>query len=246
MSIARRSLFLSAPALLLGRHQARAAGALRLERVDDTTMALTADGVARPLLLSGTKIRLLAPLPLGDSSLAAAMFTLAGGNAWLDIAAIARHDGLRIYLLALEPIAWRGRDGARLATRLSATGDRLGLRLRREAALPRSPTLWQREAWTDYLRWEKPLDGTPGRLVDAPVRPPLPETRQHAIALLRRQAATLVASSPAALNPALLAEVGLQAATFSLSVSVPPSMPAAPAGSRIPANEALPTDRIAT
>jgi hypothetical protein len=90
--------------------------------------------------------------------------------------------------------------------------------LRRDSAVAASATLWRREEWTDYLRWVAPLG-----LVDAPVRAPLPGTRQAAVAEWRRRAAGLLAGG-GRLDAAGLAAAGLQEAGFSLSVSMQPSM----------------------
>lgn len=218
MTIARRSFLMAAPCLALAR-QARAAPALRLEPVEAGRIALTSPRIRRPLLLPAEQARLQAPLSLGGHDLAVVRFTLRDGDAVLEIAAIAQVADDAIALLALEPLAWRGADGARLNTQLAAAGDRSRLRLLRDYAVARGPTLWEREGWTDFLAWN-----SASGLSDAPVRPPPPDTRQYQLAMLRQRAAALVADDPPAITPAMLAAIGFQAATFSLSVKAQPSM----------------------
>jgi len=146
------------------------------------------------LLLPGGGARLLAPLTCGGEVVTVAGFVLEGVGARVEWAALA---------MALEPLGWRGSGGARMETRLVGTGDRLQVLCRRDTAVPAGPTLWRREAWTDFLAWQAPAG-----LVDAPVRAPLPGTRQHVVAGWRQAAASLVSTAPSIVPPALLSDIG--------------------------------------
>lgn len=216
MPLSRRSLLLTVPMLLAGPARA-AVPALGLERVGDM-VALTGPGVRRALLLPAPGARLLAPVAVGGETMAVAAFRQEDGEAAVDWAALAMVLDGTVALLALEPLAWKA-GGARMATRLSTAGDRRQIALQRDSAVPASPTLWRREAWTDYLAWRAPVG-----LADAPVRVPPAGTRQAAVAEWRRRAAALAAREPAAITPALLAEAGLQAAGLSLATSLQPSI----------------------
>jgi hypothetical protein len=216
MLLRRRSLLLVAPLLLAAPARAAVPG-LELERVGDQ-VALTGRGIRRPLLLPATGARLLAPLAAGGEVLVVAAFRQEDGEAAMDWGALAMTLDGTVALLALEPLAWRA-GGARMATRISAAGDRRQVAFQRDSAVPASPTLWRREAWTDYLAWRTPVG-----LADAPVRVPPAGTRQAVVAEWRRRAAALVAREPAAITPALLAEAGLQAAGLSLATSRQPSI----------------------
>lgn len=216
MPLRRRSLLLTVPMVLAGPARAAVPG-LGLERVGDQ-VAVTGPGVRRALLLPATGARLLAPVAAGGETLAVAAFRQEDGEAAVDWGALAMTLDGTVALLALEPLTWKA-GGARMATRISAAGDRRQIALQRDSAVPASPTLWRREAWTDYLAWRVPIG-----LADAPVRAPLAGTRQAVVAEWRRRAAALVAREPAAITPALLAEAGLQAAGLSLATSRQPSI----------------------
>ncbi len=215
MRLSRRAVF--AASLLLVRP---AWAAPRLEAGPEGFVALTAPGVRRALLLPAAGARLLPAIACGGEVVAVASFklergTLEGGTLEGDgtrmewaVLALARDDAMA--LLALEPVSWRGAGGARMTTRLLASGDRRQVIFRRESAVAESTTLWRREAWTDYLAWQAPVGRERAGLVDAPVRAPLAGTRQEAVAALRRRAAGVVAAGPAVLSPALLAEAGLR------------------------------------
>lgn len=194
--------------------------------------ALTGPGIRRPLLVPASAARLWSGLECGRERLSVARFAQEDGGAVLEWAAVALALDGEVALLALEPLAWRAASpgnigGARMATRFSATGDRRQVLWRRDVAVPDGPTLWRREAWTDYLAWTPPCG-----LVDAPVRAALPGTQQHMVAQWRRRAAALVMAAPHALTPGVLAGAGLQAASFSLAVSATPLM-RQPSGPRI-------------
>jgi len=215
MALPRRALLLAAPCLLVRPAQA---ATLRLEQAADGLAALTGPGIRRPLLLPAQSTTLLPTLACGGETLAVATFRDASNGAALDWLVLALPQDGTVALLALEPLTWRS-DAARMNTRISASGDRMRLLCHRDSASRETPTLWRRETWTDHLAWAPPC-----ALADAPVRPPLPGTRQHALAHWRRRAAALVDTAPTTLSPAVLAAAGLQAATFSLSVSITPSM----------------------
>jgi len=215
MALPRRALLLAAPYLLVRPAQA---ATLRLEPAADGLAALTGPGIRRPLRLPARAARMLPTLACGGETLAVAAFRDAADGAALDWLVLALPQDGSIALLALEPLTWRT-DATRMNTRISAAGDRMRLLCQRDSASRETSTLWRRETWTDHLAWTPPCT-----LADAPVRPPLPGTRQHALALWRHRAAALVDTAPTALSPAVLAAAGLQAATFSLAVSITPSM----------------------
>lgn len=206
----------------------RAQGArATIEALPDDSSLLRWPGVAAGFALPTPRASLLATLPIGSLTVIAVGLARAEGAARLDLAALIAADGAALRLVGLEVMGWHGADGARLSTRLAGVGDRSRVRLLRQSALPLGPTRWEREHWTDYLAL-----GAGPRLVDAPVRAPLPETRQHALAQHRMRAAALVDAADNQLTTALLDQAGLQVATFSLSVSAQPSMRQAPSGPR--------------
>ena len=235
MLLARRTLLSAAPLFLsaIASAAARAPSArLRLEPALADMVALTGPGIRRPLLLPAAGTVLLAELACGSENLTVARFALEDDGAMLEWAAVALAQDGAVTLLALEPLAWRaapqiGRPSARMATRFASAGDRSRVLWQRDVAVRETPTLWRREAWTDYLAWTPPHG-----LADAPVRPPVPGTHQHQVAQWRRRAAALVASAPRALTPAALASAGLQAASFSLATSATPLI-RQPSGPRI-------------
>jgi hypothetical protein len=218
MDMARRSLLLAAPLLLLAGRARAGLGGLRLEAAGEGQVALTGPGVRRALVLPATGARLLAPVACGGEVLAVAAFRQEEAGAAVEWGALALALDGAVALLALEPLAWRA-GAARMATRMNSAGDRRQVAFQRDSALQETATLWRREAWTDYLAWRAPAG-----LADAPVRTPPAGTRQAVVAGWRKRAAALVAASPAAVTPALLAEAGLQAAGLSLATSMQPSM----------------------
>ena len=231
MKLSRRALLLAAP-VVMSRTAHASPAPLRLEPAVEGMVALTGPGIRQPLLLPGRGARLLPALRCGGELLSVVVVALEEAGAVLDWAVVALALDDQVALLALEPLAWRGAakpeiGAPRLATRFSTTGDRSRVQWQREAAVPESPTLWRREAWTDYLAWAPPCG-----LADAPVRAPRPGTHQHLVAQWRQRAAALVASAPRAVTPELLASAGLQAANFSLAVSATPLM-RQPSGPRI-------------
>ena len=231
MKLSRRVLLLAAPAVLSRTAHASPAP-MRLEPATEGMVALTGPGIRQALLLPGLGARLLPALRCGGELLSVVNIALEEAGAVLDCAVVTLALDDQVALLALEPLAWRGAakpgiGAARLTTRLSTTSDRNHVQWQREVAVPESPTLWRREAWTDYLAWTPPY-----RLADAPVRAALPETHQHRVAQWRQRAAALAASAPHALTPELLARAGLQATSFSLAVNATPLI-RQPSGPRI-------------
>jgi hypothetical protein len=200
MRLSRRATF-AAPLLLMRPAWA----ASRLEAGPEGFAALTAPGVRNALLLPAAGARLLPAITCGGEAVAVASFALEAGAVRMEWAVLALAQDDAMALLALEPLSWRGPGGARMATRLAASGDRRQVIFRRESAVPETPTLWRREAWTDYLAWR-----VPAGLADAPVRAPMAGTKQDAVAAWRRRAAVVVAAGPRVLAPALLAAAGLQ------------------------------------
>ncbi len=203
MVLTRRALIAAAPLLLSGVARASAV-ALRLEAAGEAMVALTAAGIRQPLLLPAQGARLLPGLACGGEQLGLVGFAQAADGAVLEwVALVLVLDG-SMALVALEPLAWRDRGGARMTSRFAGTGDRRQVQWQRDVAVPAGPTLWRREAWTDYLAWTPPVG-----LVDAPVRATPVGTQQHLVAQWRRRAAALVAAGPRAVTPAVLAEAGL-------------------------------------
>ena len=182
----RRTLLalpLLAPALL-GRPPARAA---------------EPDGEARTMLggiaVPAARARLLATPRLGGAPAAVLAFAADLETGERDLFAVVAQGRL----VALDLLSWRGSDGGRLYTRLSAVPDGRRLRLQRVAACPRGRG-WRREEWTDYLAWQED-----GPMADAPVRPVLAGTWQAALAAQRQAVLALLAVGLRGVPPALLA-----------------------------------------
>jgi hypothetical protein len=207
MPLARRALF-ALP--LLALTPAPAAGAFVLEPLADGA-TLRRDGVAGTVAFAGGTIRLVSTLALGSEAVAAVGVARESGGATLDLFAFCGTVHGALQLLGIEVAAWHGANGAHLATRAAATADGSRIVLQRQAALPRSPTLWRREVWTDYLGAR-----ADDILADAPVHPPLAGTMQAALAGLRARGRTWLATPRHALTPADLAAIGLDTATFAI------------------------------
>ncbi len=151
------------------------------------------------------RARVLATLVMGalasPSLVAVVQFAVDTAAAKQDLIGFVNDKGR---LLALEPGDWqeRGQYAATLTTRVSMFADRRHIALERSAALHTAG--WHRESWTDYLRAD---DAT---LMDAPQRPILAGTFQHA--LLGRRAALAAMLGPPPIDvPQLLLEAARNA-----------------------------------
>jgi hypothetical protein len=111
--------------------------------------------------------------------------------------------GCNGWVLALEPLRWRGPHGEILHTRPTLISDWRHLRLERDASVPRGRTHYH-ESWTDYLLW---TDG--GVMRNDPVRTPLPGTLQAALAPTRAAMAGLISVGLHGVPPALLRDCPL-------------------------------------
>ena len=141
------------------------------------------------------RARLVATVPLGPSQAALVAFAADLPEGLRELVVVT--DGTRV--LALELLAWRGEDGSRLQTRLSAVTDRQRLRLERGAAAPRGRGI-RREDWTDYLRWQPE-----GPMLDAPVRPVLAGTWQEGLAAQRANMRVMLLPGLHGVPPGLIA-----------------------------------------
>jgi len=154
-------------------------------RMPDERLAFRAIGLEPAITLPAARARRTALLPIAGRQVAVLAFGAdPSADATLDLAAIVGWDGARLRVLALEVLRWQAADGGGFSTRLTATGDRTRLLLRRDAAAPRGALRWQRESWTDVLAWH---DGA--ALADDPVRAPLPQSWQARLAAARARVA---------------------------------------------------------
>ena len=154
-------------------------------------LAFRAAGLAPAITLPGARARLAALLPIAGRQVAVLAFAAdpASGAGQLDLAAIVGWDGAGLRVLAIEVVRWQAPGGGWLGTRVLATADRTRLLLQRDAAAPRGLRPWQRESWTDLLAWR---DGA--ALADAPAQPPLPQTWQARLAVVRARVASRLAT----------------------------------------------------
>jgi len=178
------------------------------------------------LILPATRARILARLALGGHPLAAIGFAwdqadgAVGDPAAIDLVAFVAFDRSEPpRLLALELMTYANPatsdpGSLRLDTRVTATSDGARIRLARNAACYRSPTLVTRSAWIDYLAWN---DGGP--LADAPIHPPPPGSIAAELASRRARVRIALAAPVAEITPALLNDMRL----------FRPLMPSAPA-----------------
>ncbi|KAA5609353.1 hypothetical protein [Rhodovastum atsumiense] len=134
------------------------------------------------LRVPAARARVLCRFPLGGVEAACLAFAADRPEAIRDLLAVAAPGRL----VALETLSWRGEDGSRMATRVSAVPDGRHLRLERTLRIPAGRAV-QRESWTDYLVWrnDAPME-------DAPVRPVLPGTWQAMFSLLRARTRTML------------------------------------------------------
>jgi hypothetical protein len=176
-----------------GRLRPGTVSALLFTPLPQERLAFHADRVAGTIVIPVARAAIRAVLPLADREVALLSFAAdpAAPNpaGLLDMAAIIGWDGTALRLLALEVLRWTedagGGPGARLATRITASGDRSCLLLARDAAAARGALTTRRESWTDLLAWRGG-----DALADAAARAPAPGTWQAGLA---RQRACLIA-----------------------------------------------------
>jgi hypothetical protein len=199
MLLSRRALF-PAAALLIARPAA--ATHMALEPAGDDQAAFRIDGIDGAITLPAARARIAFALPIGGRAVAGVAFAADAPGASLDLVALCGWDGACLRIVGLETLSYAGADGASVASRFAGVGDRTRLRIERTASVPRHglPLRW--ENWTDLLAWH---DQAP--LADAPVRPPLPGTRQAALAAGRARAAALLNEPCQAVSALMIAAV---------------------------------------
>ena len=206
MILPSRRLLLAASAALLA---ARRVGAeslrgrparMALEPDDPDQVMFSREGVIGAVALPQARARIAFVLPIAGREVAGIAFGSDGRGATLDLVALVGWDGACLRILGLEVLKASGPDGALLSSRFAGVGDRTRLSITRTAADPRPglPKRW--ENFTDYLAW---CELAP--LADAPVRPPLPGTRQAALSAVRANVIGLLSPPCQAVGPALLA-----------------------------------------
>ena len=195
--LSRRGLL--AGAALLASRPANAAR-LALDPAGDDQAALRFDGIDGAITVPAARARIVFALPIINRTVAGVAFATDLPAATLDLVALCGWDGACLRVLGLEIFTFAGPDGASLASRFAGVGDRTRLRIERTAALPRPglPLRW--ESFTDLLAWR---DQAP--LADDPVRPPLPGTRQAALAAARARIAALLSEPSQAVTVPMLA-----------------------------------------
>jgi hypothetical protein len=150
-------------------------------------VAFRIDGIDGAITLPAVRARIAFALPIAGREVAGVAFAADPPGGSLDLVALCGWDGACLRILGLEILSYAGADGASLASCFAGVGDRSRLRIERTASVPRHglPLRW--ESWTDLVAWR---DQAP--LADAPVRPPLPGTRQAALAAGRARVFTLL------------------------------------------------------
>jgi hypothetical protein len=149
------------------------------------------------VLVPAARARAMAKVRLGNQEAAFLAFAADVPEGERELFAIAA--GGRI--IAIEVLSWRGNDGSRLFSRLSAVPDGRRVRLERTASAPRGRGV-RHEAWTDYLACQ------PGAaMTDAPARAVLAGTWQAALAEQRAEILSLLAVNLSGIPTSLVAAV---------------------------------------
>ena len=179
-----------------------AAARLALEPAGDDQAALGFDGIEGAITLPSARARIAFALPVAGREVAGVAFGADAAGTTIDLVALCGWDGACLRLLGLEVLSLTGPGGANLASRFAGVGDRTRLRVDRTAAVPRPglPLRW--ESFSDFLAWREQAP-----LADAPVRPPLPGTRQAVLAAGRARVAMLLREPCQAVTPQMLAAV---------------------------------------
>lgn len=199
----RRGVLAGALALLPG-----AAGAQIASLAPDGP-ALRWPGLPGQVTLSAGPARTLAMQTVAGTTTTAVALTDSAPASQIELLIIAGHDGKAPRILAIEVLQWQGPEG-RLNSRPVVDIEKQTLILDRTSAMRKTPTLWQREAWRDFLMW----DGT--MLVDKPVRAAMGGTHQAILGLVRSRTLTWLATPRQALTAGNLVELGVDARSFSL------------------------------
>lgn len=201
----RRLLLAASAALLVTRH----AGAenvrdrparMALEPNDPDRVMFSRQGLAGAVAVPQSRARIAFVLPIAGRDVAGIAFAADTPDTTTDLVALVGWDGAMLRILGLEVLKSSGPDGARLSSRFAGVGDRTRLSITRTAANPRPglPKRW--ESFTDYLAWH-----ALSPLADAPVRAPLPGTRQAALSAVRATVIGLLSPPCQAVGPDLLA-----------------------------------------
>ncbi len=103
-------------------------------------------------------------------------------------------------LLALDLLSWSGPANGSIATHVAVMPDHRHITLERAAARHASHGGWLRETWTDYWLW------TGSGLTNAPPRPILAGTWQHALSIRRAALAKSLTPTRNAITQGMLAE----------------------------------------
>jgi hypothetical protein len=200
MSLLSRRLVLAGAALLAVRPAA--AARLALDPSGDDPAALRFDGIEGAITLPPARARVAFTLPIAGREVAGVAFGADPPGVTLDLVALCGWDGAVLRVLGLEVLSFAGPDGANLASRFASVGDRTRLSIERTAAAPRPglPLRW--ENFTDFLAWREQAP-----LANAPVRAPLPGTRQAALAVGRARVAALLGEPCQSVTAEMIAAV---------------------------------------
>ncbi len=174
--------------------------------IDDALLRITIEGVVVPFEIPALRARLLSILPVADREVMIVAFGVdREPSITQDLIAIIGWDGSTERILGIENLSWHRADGADLSLRLFATADRRRLLLSYLATIPRrSATDLVRTGWNDFLQWQ---DGA--ALVDAPPRPPIPDSAQRYLADIRARVLARIAAPSCSISAPELAPTGL-------------------------------------
>lgn len=176
-------------------------------RIEGERLRLDFAGRPTPILLPARRARLVVALALAGREVLVVAFAGDRDDAAataLDLVAMIGSDGVRLGILGVEMLSWKGRAGAGFDTMIDAPGHGTVLRLARVASPPQAATASRHLTWTDYLAWRQG-----GPLADAAPRPPLAGTWQAALAAVRAAVAALLTPIPTTLTVNLLAPTGI-------------------------------------
>ena len=140
---------------------------------------------------------MISVLHLRAMAIAALSFAVDPPDATQDVLALVNADG---HLLALERLTCRRAGVGGIVTQVAMMPDREHISLQRHATS--NAGLVRQESWTDYLRVSE------RSLVNAPQRPPLAGTWQHALSEERQQCESLMADAQTHVPPAALTLLG--------------------------------------
>lgn len=167
-------------------------------------------GLAGQVTLPGWSPRTMALPPIAGTSLTAVALTDTAPASTLEILLLARNDGKTPRILALEVLQWQSPEG-RLNARVITESDPNLLIFDRTSAIRKTPTLWLREVWRDFLGWDSDV------LVDHPLRQPMRGSQQATLALFRSRTYAWLKTPRDSLSALDLQKLGLTAREFNLS-----------------------------